>query len=291
MTIGQIIKEKRTEKGLTQKALAESLNVSYQAVSRWENDEVEPSIGTLKSLAKIFECSLDELMGMEADTPEVKEEVKEEPVPQTVVVQQEPVLGVCESCKKVIHESSDYHIYEWKTHVGRIGHVDHKMILCADCMNKKQEEERRKKKAAESARRHGIDVRRVHSFVWPAILAIVLIAISITRFVAGDTNLGLGLLIGGILGYFFLADFILFNNVVPEVWVGIASKTVHLPGVIFSADLDGVIFLIVMKIFLMILGFLAGIALIILATGIAGIISPFVYPVALSRSLKYTDDN
>lgn len=290
MTIGQIIKEKRSEKGLTQKALAESLNVSYQAVSRWENDEVEPSIGTLKSLAKIFECSLDELMGMEADTPEAKEEVKEEPVPQTVVVQQEPVLGVCESCKKVIHDSADYQIWEWSERHGR--HTEHKkMIVCADCKAKKEAEVRRQKEAKERARRHEIDVRRVHSFIWPTILAVVLIAISITRFVAGDTNLGLGLLIGGILGYFFLADFILFNNVVPEVWVGIASKTVHLPGVIFSADLDGVIFLVAMKIFLMILGFLAGIALIVLATGIAGIISPFVYPVALSRSLRYTDDN
>ena len=52
--IGANIKRLRTQHGMTQKNLADKLFVSAQAVSRWENDEVEPSIGTIMDLAKIF---------------------------------------------------------------------------------------------------------------------------------------------------------------------------------------------------------------------------------------------
>ena len=50
MNIGSKIKEYRTKKGLTQKELAENLNVTFQAVSRWENGEVEPSIDTIRKI-------------------------------------------------------------------------------------------------------------------------------------------------------------------------------------------------------------------------------------------------
>ena len=44
MTLGQKIKKFRNEKKLTQKDIAEQLNVSFQTVSKWENDENEPDI-------------------------------------------------------------------------------------------------------------------------------------------------------------------------------------------------------------------------------------------------------
>ena len=53
--IGANIKKLRLEHGMTQKNLADKLFVSAQAVSRWENNEVEPSISTILELAKIFE--------------------------------------------------------------------------------------------------------------------------------------------------------------------------------------------------------------------------------------------
>ena len=50
MEIGLKIKEYRTKAGLIQKDLADELHVTYQAVSRWENDDVEPSFDMLKDL-------------------------------------------------------------------------------------------------------------------------------------------------------------------------------------------------------------------------------------------------
>jgi DNA-binding XRE family transcriptional regulator len=53
--IGSNIRTLRMKKGMTQKALADQLFVSPQAISRWENNEVEPSLGTITELAKIFD--------------------------------------------------------------------------------------------------------------------------------------------------------------------------------------------------------------------------------------------
>ena len=52
--IGQNIRRLRTEKQMTQKALADKLFVTAQAVSRWENGEVEPSLSTVTEIARIF---------------------------------------------------------------------------------------------------------------------------------------------------------------------------------------------------------------------------------------------
>ena len=62
MTLGQKIKKLRVEKNLTQKDLADRLYVTFQTVSKWENDENEPDVSTLRELAKVFECSLDYLL-------------------------------------------------------------------------------------------------------------------------------------------------------------------------------------------------------------------------------------
>ena len=92
MTLGQKIKKFRNEKHLTQKDLADQLNVSFQTVSKWENDENEPDIYTLKELSKTFNCSLDCLLSNEEEDnvlSESKEEPKEVPViKETIVIHQ-----------------------------------------------------------------------------------------------------------------------------------------------------------------------------------------------------------
>ena len=58
-----IILELRTKKGLSQEELAEKLFVSRQAVSRWENGETTPNTETLKLLSKLFDVSINTLLG------------------------------------------------------------------------------------------------------------------------------------------------------------------------------------------------------------------------------------
>ena len=63
--VSENLKRLRKEKGLTQEQLATRLNVSFQAVSKWECGESYPDIVMLSSIAQIFSVSLDELVGME----------------------------------------------------------------------------------------------------------------------------------------------------------------------------------------------------------------------------------
>lgn len=53
----------RTEKGLSQEELAEKLFVTRQAVSRWENGETLPNTEVLKLLSKLFQVSINTLLG------------------------------------------------------------------------------------------------------------------------------------------------------------------------------------------------------------------------------------
>ena len=63
MTFGERLKHKRERKELTQCEVAKKLGTSNETVFRWEHDMVLPSLINLISLADVFQCSLDELVG------------------------------------------------------------------------------------------------------------------------------------------------------------------------------------------------------------------------------------
>ena len=63
MDTKDIILELRTKNGLSQDDLAEKVFVTRQAVSRWENGETTPNIETLKLLSKLFDVSINTLLG------------------------------------------------------------------------------------------------------------------------------------------------------------------------------------------------------------------------------------
>ena len=62
MNLGNKIKTLRKQHNLTQENLAEMLGVSYQAISRWENNITSPDINTLPILANIFNVTVDYLL-------------------------------------------------------------------------------------------------------------------------------------------------------------------------------------------------------------------------------------
>lgn len=64
MNIGTKIKELRKKRGMTQEQLADYMNVSAQAVSKWENETAYPDITLIPKIAAIFEVSTDHLFGI-----------------------------------------------------------------------------------------------------------------------------------------------------------------------------------------------------------------------------------
>lgn len=66
MSIGERIKGRREQRGLTQKDLASALQVSAQAVSKWERGENAPDIALLVELTRLLGVSTDWLLGVHA---------------------------------------------------------------------------------------------------------------------------------------------------------------------------------------------------------------------------------
>lgn len=62
MSLGSMIAELRKEKGLTQLELAEKMNVTDKAVSKWERDLSIPDAASMPRLAEILGITVDDLM-------------------------------------------------------------------------------------------------------------------------------------------------------------------------------------------------------------------------------------
>ncbi len=65
LIIGRRIAEARRRNNMSQSELAGIMNISFQAVSRWERGESMPEIYRLRSLAEALHISLDELLSLE----------------------------------------------------------------------------------------------------------------------------------------------------------------------------------------------------------------------------------
>ena len=77
-TIGGFIAALRKANGMTQKDLAQRLNVSDKTVSRWERDDGAPDLSVVPVIAEIFGVTCDELLRGERKKPEERTNVSEE---------------------------------------------------------------------------------------------------------------------------------------------------------------------------------------------------------------------
>ena len=272
--ISDNIKELRKQKGLTQKELADLLHVTSQAVSRWENGDVEPSVDTISNMAEICEVTTDEIIGgpEKKPKPEVITEVQE----KIVVEQGKPVLTICEQCKRPIYESEEI-VTQTRRH-GRSPSTTH--YICTDCDNKIKKEQ--KQKAIE----YGISQRK-KSFIYSSIIAVIVLisGIIFETTQKGDGGMIALVILLPILTYTFVSCMFLKNNFIGDTFITIASwGFVKFPGLIFSFDLGGFVWLIGMKILFWVLGIALGIAAVLLALVICMPLSVIAYPFALMKS-------
>lgn len=271
MTLGEKIKTYRTNQNLTQKDLADKVNVTAQAVSRWEQDIVEPSIDTLKRMSVIFNVSLDELL---ANTFVPKS--PENPSPQIIIQQMPPekvdtrrTIGVCESCNRPILEGESIHRHRYG-----LRHT-HTKVLCQECNIKRtqtilSENWKRTKK------------NRFWGFFWGLLFSSPFLYTAIQGFMTASitqetffTSLGVAYVL-----FSFFFTYTMKNNFIHDFFWEITSwGFVRMPGIIFSFDIDGLIFLITAKIILFFIGIgiaiVAGTFSLILCVLLSGFVLPF----------------
>lgn len=308
--ISQNIRTLRIQKGLTQKQLADLLHVTSQAVSRWENGDVEPSIDTISSMAKIFEVTTDEIINGPESRPQTQNEapapqepiilkepvvVKEqvvvkEPViveKERVVVQEgRPVLAVCESCNKPIYDGNE--IVRYNTYHRSALSRSHDTVAHVRC---KACDERIKANIAKQQREHGL-LQRKRSFIWSTVFAILALAVGIIVIVTQGASGGtIALTVAlPILTFTFASCMFLQNNFIGDLFETVSLwGFVKFPGLIFELSLGGIAWLIVVKILFWILGMILAIMAFLLALVLCMVLSVFTYPYAIVKNIKHPE--
>lgn len=79
-TVGKTIATLRQAQGLTQQQLAAAMNVSHQAVSKWENGAALPDIQTMVELTQLFGITIEQLLSGEIPTERFGEDSSDDPL-------------------------------------------------------------------------------------------------------------------------------------------------------------------------------------------------------------------
>ena len=284
MTLGTKLAIYRRLAGLTQQQLGDRLNLSPQAISKWEKDLTEPDLATLRTLAELYKVSIDELLNLNSgfpdpaslteDTEEDTEEKESESthiigfckhcgvtVNQENVAETEPVV-ICKKCKAAEEEA--------------------KKKATADAKRREKEDERRQERKR-SENRHKLKVRLGWSFAVAGIVAAVFLGLCISTMVSEFNAVLLPVAIIGTYVVFAFVSCLFFDCIVQEVVVDWFDKSIHWPGLIFTFDVDGCLWMIGMKLLFFFLGLLFGIV-----TGAIGIMlglicAPFVFPLTMQK--------
>ena len=296
MTLGQKIKKLRVDKGLTQKELADKVYVTFQTVSKWEKDENEPDVSTLRELAKLFDCSMDYLLSEDESIEEEEPEVV--PVPtqvenKTIVIHQKE-MHVCTRCGKDIPEDELIMEKFCVRPAGRGHHAEYRDDYyhkkCLE-LTKKEREAKARQEASEKASK-----AKKKCFGWSIAAAAIALAFFLLVFLIGgkeDVHPALAVLYSVLLAYaaFSAVYCILSGSYIADVFLWCAGLSIKFPGLIFSWDIDGFLWVIAMKILFAVLGFIIGVLALLFAVFMSMALGAVSFPFVLVHNIhtQYSD--
>ena len=288
MDCGEKIAFLRKRDGMTQAELGDALNVTYQAVSKWERGESRPDFDTISKIAKLFKVPISAFEeGEEIPSTIVAAEVAAaEPA-----VQEKLLVGTCTQCGRVVYEGDE-------------ASTEPKLV-CKSCLErmrqaailKRKQEEDARKKAEQDAKdklrwqKESLKRKRNRGLWISAIIAgLVLIATTVLSLLPSNDVLGFApVFCGGLVLTLFIYCFtaqMIWGGTVREVCLG-GGFCMRMPGIIFSLSPDGLFFLIVAKIFLSLIAAFLFIGSILICVIAALFISPFSFiPALLKRNYE-----
>lgn len=242
MTLGEKICALRKERGLTQADLGNELGVTYQAISKWERDDSLPDFDMISRLAKMFGVPISHFENADEsddDSPDNQDNVAaDEEVNR--------VLGVCTVCGKYVKEDNVA--------------AEEPKLVCTACQAEKEARARRDQLTQKALLQKESDElsaryvkRTVIASIVAGVIALVYFIVMLVNMSAWKEDFAMGvgayvaLSIAGLIALFTWIFQLFFDGAVRSVTLS-GFFFIKLPGIIFSADLDGLIFLIVMKI-------------------------------------------
>lgn len=293
MSLGEKICALRKENDYTQAELGNALGVTYQAVSKWERDESMPDFEMISKLAKLFGVPIAHFENNDGNNADIVDEqtdaadAAEQSVEPSSERQAEQsavqVLGVCTVCGKYVNSDSVA--------------VETPKLVCKTCHAKQQENARlaaQVKREHEQYQADALSSRFTKRVIIASIVAgLISIAIfvgslvsmsSVTQELGIPTGAYVGVSIFGLIAVFTWIFQLFFDGAVRSVTLS-GLFFIKLPGIIFSADLNGLIFLVVMKIIFFIISAVVFIGAIVI-TSIAGMLLSIITFVPIIIKIK-----
>lgn len=263
---GAAIQKLRKEKGYTQSELGNMLSVSAQAVSKWENNFSQPDLDTLQELAGVFDITMDDFMRL-SNGEDISETQREVVAAEEATTDYEPSDNVCTSGVSAVAGG---------TAPVKAEPAQNKSTAVNYYDSIKQTGSVKKSKVK-------IDGWRLFGLICAAGLGIA----CMVTLICMKENVFLSILSG--YGLFALVASIGHDCWADDVFLWAWDKSVHMPGVIFSLDLDGILFLLVYKFIIApIASFIITILLGILGTAAAMLVAIVSYPFFAPRLFRET---
>lgn len=282
MGYGQKIIQLRKNAQVTQTQLGDYLNVSAQAVSKWERDTAEPDLGTVKKICEFFKISVGEFFDDAAKSIPAPEEEKAEVAPQEPAQKPVETIGYCVDCGIIVNESN----LGMKTPV----------VLCDKCKdNRRATYIKLQQEKAEriSSNIDAIKRKKRKSIIVGSIIAAVVFAILIALVIlsgtkdAGTIAIWVAIALFAAYGAYALTGELYFGDgIVLDILEFFIASPIKLPGVIFGLDIGGILFFIFVKILLGILGFLLGVVMFIVGILLGMIVSTVAFPISMAKTNK-----
>lgn len=277
MDYGQRIAQLRKNANLTQAQLGEKLNVSAQAVSKWEHSQSEPDLTTIRKMCALFGISTDEFFEIEKQG--------ENGDTKALTVSQD-TYGVCVGCGTLVTDDN-------------LGQKSPK-VMCLHCYTDyvngilQLEEEKANAKKAEKSERES---KKKRSIIFGVLAMAVVLAIGLSISIIYRHGTALAISIGITLFFAYGAYALvseLFLDMGEAAWNIIEfslESPIKLPMLIFDLDGDSIITFFILKMALSVLGFIAGVALFLFGLLVGSIVSAFTFPFHMAKFNKLLKAN
>lgn len=276
MEINEKISALRKSNNMTQAELGTKLNVTFQAVSKWESGKSYPDFETLSKMAKIFGVPISYFEEGGENVTEAAATATAEALDGTDGTNN--IIGFCKDCGKLVHNGEEA--------------CTTPVVICKQCAlrrenikkvreNEQKLQKQQAERAAKAKQQAEVDRqkhRRNKGLIVSAIITGALLVLFTVLAIQNTQDLVMYIAImvfTVVCGYPFFAQLFWDGIVVDIVLVG--GKIVGMPGVIFSLDLDGIIFLIVVKILFAIIKMLIFIFTFLFMIFVAMVVSTFVF--------------
>lgn len=306
MYYGNRIAELRKKQNLTQSELGAMLNITAQAVSKWENNLSEPDLDSIKKMCHIFGVSVDEFLNFEKpsdlapakDEPSVDEfsnfekssdlaTTKDEPTTS----QPEEVVYRCESCKKTITEDTCKSVklaYNKNALYDKVKPSTLPHVYCLDCYKEitkeKAEQDKRQALANLNAKKEEAKAKLYKGLIRGGITAAIVFAVFFLSTLSNLSETILGTLLLT-LGGMTIVSQICWGDVISNIF-GFFCRSFKAPfGFIIELSLDGFLWYLTVKLFLWIILGLLSIAFFIFGLFATLFLSYFTFPFSLGKQI------